>query len=124
MTPADLERLADLVAERLVGELAPLAADTLLDAEEVARRLGVERDYVYRHQARLGARRLGDGGKARIRFVWSDVLAAFPCSASRGSPVAETRVRASGRPRRRTSSVPLVPIRGPSVPKPPLEETS
>lgn len=124
MTPADLERLADLVAERLLRELAPVTAATLVDAEEVARRLGVERDFVYRHQSRLGSRRLGDGGKARIRFVWSDVLAAFPCSASRGSAVGETRVRASGRPRRPASSVPLVPIRGASVPKPPPEETS
>ena len=124
MTPVELERLAELVVERLVSELSPLTAAALLDADEVARRLAVERDYVYRNARRLGARRLGDGGRPRLRFLWADVLEALPCSASKGSPAGETRIRASSRPRQWASSVPLVPIRGASVPKPHLEETS
>ena len=53
----------------LLGEEAssPAAADAprLLDVEEVAARLGVKKQFVYRHQQSLGAVRLG--GRA-IRF--------------------------------------------------------
>ena len=71
MTPGDLERVADLVAERLVRELAPLTTVTLLDAEEVARRLGVERDFVYRHQttARSAPPRRRWQGTDQVRLV-------------------------------------------------------
>lgn len=82
MTGQELELLADLVASRLEERLAP---DRLLDAAEVAGRLGVDRSYVYDHAAELGGRRLGDGPKARLRFVWADVVEALPCIGGRGS---------------------------------------
>lgn len=43
-------------------------AHQLLEAKELARELSVSVDYVYAHAVELGAMRLGDGPKARLRF--------------------------------------------------------
>jgi hypothetical protein len=40
----------------------------LISAAEVAELWGVERDWVYEHADRLGARRLGAGKRPRLRF--------------------------------------------------------
>jgi hypothetical protein len=107
------ERVVDLLEERHAGPAAPAS---WLDAGAVARLLNVERDYVYEHAAELGARRLGDGPRARLRFRLEDVEAAIPCEASRGSRVAETRTAAPKATRRRQrrlgTGAPLLPIRG------------
>jgi hypothetical protein len=58
----DVEAIARRVAE-LVGQ-----APGLVDAHSVAAELRVERDWVYAHARELGAVRLGDGPKARLRF--------------------------------------------------------
>ena len=121
----DIDRLADLVAERVVEQLAPpLSGEVLLGADEVARRLNVERDYVYRHAVRLGARRLGAGDRGRLRFLWADVLEAVPCSASRGAESPEPRIQPARRRHSRSSTVELLPIRGGLVPKSPVREAS
>ena len=111
---ADLEAIAQLVGEQLPGALPP----RLLRAEEVAERLGVERSWVYEHARELGARRLGDGSKPRLRFAWADVLAAFPREPSKGSDRPQTGIARRLRRARSRPSVPLVPVRGPVVPKP------
>lgn len=84
-----LERLADLVAERL-GR-APLARSPLVDARELARMLGVTRAFVYQHARTLGAVRIGSGDTGRLRFDPEVALAAReapsaaePTSATRG----------------------------------------
>jgi predicted DNA-binding transcriptional regulator AlpA len=53
-------------AERIIPQ-AP-SAMTWLDANEVARRLGVSRDWVYEHADELGASRIGSGSRPRLRF--------------------------------------------------------
>jgi hypothetical protein len=120
--PLDLERLAEQVAERVAELLATgggaCEPEGLLDADQVATRLGVERDWVYRHQVELRARRLGDRDKGRLRFLWADVLAGLPCTRSRGSDPPEPRIQPARRRPRRQPEAPLVPIRGVSVPKP------
>lgn len=58
----DVEAIARRVAE-LVGRAAGF-----VDAQTVASELRVERDWVYAHAHELGAVRLGDGPKARLRF--------------------------------------------------------
>ena len=76
LTDAQLERLADLVAERLrtapVAPGVPAAADesrpALVSAAELAGVLGVSRAWVYEHASELGAIRLGEGSRARLRF--------------------------------------------------------
>ena len=39
-----------------------------VDAAEVAHRLGVKRSWVYAHADEIGAIRLGNGSRARLRF--------------------------------------------------------
>jgi hypothetical protein len=74
--PADydtnaLDRLADLLAERLatrLNGLTPTQAEPLVDAAEVARRHGKTRSWVYDHAGELGAVRLGSGPRPRLAF--------------------------------------------------------
>ena len=74
LSDAQLERLADLVAERLqpsspqaVGAVAQ-KGPSLVDASALARRLGVSRATVYEHSAELGAIEVGGGKRPRLRF--------------------------------------------------------
>ncbi len=55
-------RVAELVRDRTDG------AAGYVDAAALARILGVERDWVYARANALGAIRLGDGPRARLRF--------------------------------------------------------
>lgn len=66
-------RLDDASVEAVARRVAELVRDReptpdWIDAAEVARRLGVKTDYVYRHAAELGAEPLGKGPKPRLRF--------------------------------------------------------
>lgn len=70
-----LERLADLLADRVAERLAPLLSSStpgqsegLVDAHEIARRMGRSRWWVYEHAGELGAVRLGAGPRARLGF--------------------------------------------------------
>ena len=66
----DIEAIAEHAAHRVVqllGQPTP-GAYQLLDPKELAGALNVSLDYVYAHAADLGAMRLGDGPKARLRF--------------------------------------------------------
>ena len=106
-----VEVLADLLAERL-GRF-----DGWVSADRVAEHLGVDRPWVYENAARLGAVKLGDGPRSRLRFKLSivDSLLA-PCSVGRRSqarpkPMAEPKRRRRRAPGSGTG-VPLLPIRG------------
>lgn len=107
LDPATIAALADAVAERLRGE--HLRPTELVDAVEIARRFGVSRDYVYDHAGDLGAVRLGDGPRARLRFDPATV-------AERLKPEAPeaTRAHPRRRPRSKSGSADLLPIRGSS----------
>lgn len=109
MTEEHLEalavRVADLLAERLDATLAA-PAPVLLDPKEVARRLGVSRDYVYEHCDELGVIRLGDGPRARLRFDPRRV-AAYEAAGPPAPPP-----RRAPRPRRHTDRADLLPIAG------------
>jgi hypothetical protein len=65
----DIEAIAERVAEKLRGE----GLGRYGDAQAVSARFGVSVDYVYAHATRLGAIRLGEGPKARLRFDLADV---------------------------------------------------
>jgi hypothetical protein len=63
----------DAIARRVVELLEHLAAGArepvaLIDGGELARRTGVSRTWIYQHAEALGAIRLGDGPRARLRF--------------------------------------------------------
>lgn len=88
----------------------------LVDAAAVAEYLGVAREWVYEHAAELGARRLGTGPRARLRFSLDEVDAALTCSGSRESEQAASRAVEPIRRRRRAeglgTGVELLPVRG------------
>lgn len=121
----DVERIARRVVELLDERDGPPATSTdvagrgLVDAETVAVRFGVKRGWVYEHAAELGARRLGEGPRAPLRFDLGEVeRRVASCSGGRASeeaaePVAK-RDRRRSRPRRAGTSAGLLPIRGPA----------
>jgi hypothetical protein len=88
----------------------------LVNAETLAQYLAVDRSWVYEHAEELGARRLGSGPKARLRFNIAEADERLrTCYLSRESKEAETASRAVSRPRRRRAmgtNVDLLPIRG------------
>jgi hypothetical protein len=93
---------------------APRAA--LVDVAEVARYLSVDASFVYAHADELGARRLGTGPRARLRFSLEEVDRRLTtCCEGRESPSPEPAPEAASRARRRRrmgTSVALLPIRG------------
>jgi hypothetical protein len=88
----DIELIAARVVE-LLREETP-AASRLVDAAEVARELGVDRDWVYAHARELGARRIG-GDRGRLRFDLAQIRRDISC------PATEHGRQAARRPRRR-----------------------
>jgi hypothetical protein len=60
--------LAQAVTERVRELLDEREANDLVDAADLARVLGVDREWVYAHADQLGAIRLGDGPRPRLRF--------------------------------------------------------
>jgi hypothetical protein len=95
----------------------PRTTHALVDANAVASFLNVDVDFVYAHSAELGARRLGSGPRARLRFDLDEVRAWLDsCSPSRESKAPELCVvepiRRRRAPRRLGTDVPLLPIKG------------
>src|ERR1700726_2902578 len=83
LTPQAIEQIAQRVAQLLghaaASSIGAAMEDTkLLSASEVANRLGVARAWVYEHAVELGARRLGSGPRARLRFDLAAGLASDP----------------------------------------------
>jgi hypothetical protein len=117
--PADLEGLADLIADRVSERLRDAPAPALVDAAAVARALGVSRDTVYANADRLGARRLGDGPRGRLRFVLSEAVEAWTARRDgKGSDAPKPAPRRAPRrsvPRPVAAGSPLLPIRPPGA---------
>lgn len=106
LTPKSIEAIADRVAELLTDRLEEPG---LIDAAELALRLGVTRSWVYEHAAELGALKLGGGERARLRFDPERALAAL---ASRYQQPPPQPVHRHSRPHPVRVPVPLLPIRG------------
>jgi hypothetical protein len=106
----------DALAEELLARVEARVGLVLVEAEAVARFLDVERAWVYEHADELGARRLGVGPKARLRFNLVEVderLSA--CRGDRESAGGKAAQQAAPRRRRRGgmgTSASLLPIRG------------
>jgi hypothetical protein len=71
----DVEAIALRVAA-LLGAEARATGARYVDATELARRLGVERHWVYEHARELGSIRLG-GARGRLRFDVDQAIATF-----------------------------------------------
>ena len=111
LTDADVEAIAAAVADRL----GALAAPRLLDARGLAEVLGVEASWVREHADRLGALRLGEGPRPRLRFHPERALeAAARLRSERSLPPDPPPPRRSRRRRApsSSSSAPLLPIKG------------
>ena len=101
--PEDVEAIAVRVAEVLEERgLTRPAAPRLLSAKEAAARLGVTEDWVRRHREQLGAVRLGDGPRGRLRFDPGAVEASMNAvSEGGGSAPGGSRSAPGPAPRRR-----------------------
>ena len=67
LTPQAVEQVAQRVAQ-LVQHKHLQGQPELITAGELARRLRVQRPWVYKHRHLLGGQRIGDGPKAPWRF--------------------------------------------------------
>jgi hypothetical protein len=67
LDPQTVDAIARRVIELLQGKAAT-ASEELVDAAELARRLGVDRSWVYTHAIELRAVKLGQGPRPRLRF--------------------------------------------------------
>lgn len=101
LSDAEIEAVATRVVELLRS--APTSRE-LVDANEIARRFGVSRAFVYDHADDLGAVRLGPGPRARLRFDPAEVNRRL---GERGEP----KPRKEPRPTRRSrADLNLLPI--------------
>ncbi len=103
-----LERLVELLAGRVAERLAPLIScpapgrpEGLVDAHEIARRMGRSRWWVYEHAGELGAVRLGHGPRARLGFSPARAEAYLKAAGDLRAPVPPLP---RARPRRRRST--------------------
>jgi hypothetical protein len=112
LAPDQLDELADLIAARLRCD-QPVG---LVDAMTVAKALGMKAGWVRENAAELGAVRLGDGPKPRLRFDLEKATAAWAARSAgerslRAAPAPQAKTR-----RRRTSAsattIDLLPVRG------------
>jgi len=118
LDPQTIEAIARRVVELL--EKRGLQNRELVDAAELARRLGIKRSWVYSHAIELGAVKLGDGAKPRLRFD-PEVAARVLRRVGEGQaadPPARSGERA-GQPRGSEGRVALLPIRRPGENSPP-----
>jgi hypothetical protein len=111
---AVIEVLALRVAELLANQLptppsATGAPGRLLSATEVSEWWGVSRGWVYEHATELGAIRIGDGERPRLRFDPEQVARRLQQQPTVSAPKASPQriVRARRSPRMRGDSRPL-----------------
>ncbi len=106
--------LVDAIARRVVEllEKKGIQQRELVDASELARRLGIERSWVYSHAIELGAVKLGEGKKPRLRFD-PEIAARVLRKVGEGpadDPPTQLGERAD-RPQSERGLAPLLPIR-------------
>jgi hypothetical protein len=117
MHPDDLERLADLMVDRLADRFVELGEgrpqSSLVDAAAIARLTGLSRETIYARALELGVVRIGSGPRPRLRFDPKrvmEILAADAASEPGCQPATKRRRRRPG-----TVSAELLPIRGPEA---------
>jgi hypothetical protein len=103
------------IARRVVAllEQRGLQQRELVDAAELARRFGIERSWAYTHAIELGAVKLGNGSKPRLRF--DPQIAARVLRRVGEVPTADPPARSgkrAGQPRGSEDRGELLPIHG------------
>jgi hypothetical protein len=120
--PAEVDAIARRLLELLRSEGAmvapperetPLGDQTsaLVTAAEIARRFGLRREWVYGHADRLGAVRLGDGPRPRLRFDPERVMEVLRVNVTAPSPTTPSPGAIAPRRRSAPIAVGLLPIR-------------
>jgi hypothetical protein len=107
LVEAVAQRTAELVLEQL-DERNMTRIHRLVTAAELAPVLGISRDAVYANAERLGAVRIGDGPRSRLRFDVDRAIAAQQHTGDKPEPARPARQH---RPRA-NGSAELLPIRG------------
>jgi hypothetical protein len=97
-------RVIELLHERTQHLQHP---ESLIDVAELARRTGLSRTWIYEHARDLGAIRLGDGPRARLRFNPDTVKRLLEREAPQPKVASATRRRGPIRP---MSDIELLPI--------------
>jgi hypothetical protein len=118
LDPQTIEAIARRVVELL--ERRGLQSRELVDAAELARRLGIERSWVYSHAIELGAVKLGGGAKPRLRFdpeVAVRVVQEWGKSRAAGPPTRSGK--RAGQPQGSEGRMELLPILGQGENSPP-----
>jgi|SRR5581483_4181235 len=127
-----LSNLLELGIEELPAKIIQALSETsthtgqqprLVDANELAKILGVHRDTVYTHKHLLGGIPIGDGKKPRWRFDPEHARETWTHRSPRESSPPEKTPATSAKPRRRRkpangSTRELLPIRAPLNPQP------
>ncbi len=111
LDPQAVEAIARRVAE-LLEYRAAQDVPGLVDAAELARRMGMERDWVYAHASELGAVRLGAGPKARLRFDPEVAIERMRRRAEGKRPAVPIHRPRRDRRSAPRSGAPLLPIKG------------
>lgn len=110
LSPQAVESIARRVIELLPRDVS--AQIELVDAAELAGRLGVERSWVYTHAIELGAIRLGDGSRPRLRFDPQLAIARIRARAERDPNQGPARRRPRSRRPAGEGGPRLLPIKG------------
>ena len=98
--------------ERSLSAPQPVNEPVLIDASAVAQRYSVSRDWVYEHATELGAQRLGNGKRPRLRFD-PERVAAFMGAGRRRDPADRSQAQPTRKPpRRQAPAAPLLEIKG------------
>ena len=107
LDPDDIESIATRVVELLRDDV-PASPSRLADAAEVARELGVDRDWVYAHARDLGATRLG-GDRGRWRFDLARIRRDLACPVGQQGPLRHSTAALSAAAKKRRGDVELIP---------------
>jgi hypothetical protein len=111
LAPDTIEAIAQRVAELLKHHQAHPA--NLIDANELARRTGLSRAWIYENAEALGAIRIGTGPKPRLRFDPDALGAAILAGPGKPQPATTpTPPRRRPKPPPTSPDVELLPIRG------------
>jgi hypothetical protein len=120
LAPDAIEQIAQRVAQLLRHEPeslddGPSKPPELIDAEQLARRFGLTRAWVYENAALLGVIPLSDGPRPRLRFDPEVAAQALRTRRRRNEPLPVSDMPRSRPTRRRRtpSTVPLLPIHEP-----------
>ena len=119
LSPRAIEAIAIRVIELLQEHTRHLQhPESLIDVIELARRTGLSRTWIYEHARELGAIRLGDGPRARLRFNPDTVKRLLE---REPPPRVEPTPARQRRPIRAMNDIELLPITT-NRPQPPASE--